>query len=168
MPNQGGISAAPTDSTVLSAADLLRNHPRIVFLFIGGGYQLDGLADRCKAFNLCHINRKSCCPAHSARWSRGSKRSPAVRSQQSAAPLGAPATPPPLVADPSRAQDAIGFKPVSISLQLWPPLEILLHIGCISRGLFGHDPIGRIICVSYSEGLAAKHAPAVHPKGPFG
>jgi colanic acid biosynthesis glycosyl transferase WcaI len=40
----GNLGRAHEIDTVLSAAALLRDHPRIVFLFIGGGHQFDRLA----------------------------------------------------------------------------------------------------------------------------
>jgi glycosyltransferase involved in cell wall biosynthesis len=48
----GNLGRAHEFATVLSAAQLLRDHPRIVFLFIGGGHQFDRLARSAKERGL--------------------------------------------------------------------------------------------------------------------
>jgi glycosyltransferase involved in cell wall biosynthesis len=53
----GNLGRAHEMDTVLSAAALLRHHPRIVFLFIGGGYQFDRLAQLVKERGLDAIFR---------------------------------------------------------------------------------------------------------------
>jgi colanic acid biosynthesis glycosyl transferase WcaI len=48
----GNLGRAHELDTVLSAAALLRDHPRVVFLFIGGGRQFDQLARSAKEHGL--------------------------------------------------------------------------------------------------------------------
>jgi len=48
----GNLGRAHEFHTVLSAAERLRNHPHIVFLFIGGGHQFDALAQAVKERGL--------------------------------------------------------------------------------------------------------------------
>jgi colanic acid biosynthesis glycosyl transferase WcaI len=53
----GNLGRAHEFETVLSAAQRLRDHPHIVFLFAGGGYQFDQLARAVTARNLQHVFR---------------------------------------------------------------------------------------------------------------
>ena len=53
----GNLGRAHEFATVLSAAQLLRDHPRIVFLFIGGGHQFDQLAQSAEQRGLHRIFR---------------------------------------------------------------------------------------------------------------
>ncbi len=53
----GNLGRAHEFDTVLSAAQLLRQHPRIIFLFIGGGHQFDRLEQAVKERGLDRIFR---------------------------------------------------------------------------------------------------------------
>jgi colanic acid biosynthesis glycosyl transferase WcaI len=53
----GNLGRAHEFATVLSAAQLLRDHPHIVFLFIGGGHQFDRLARSAEERGLHRIFR---------------------------------------------------------------------------------------------------------------
>jgi colanic acid biosynthesis glycosyl transferase WcaI len=53
----GNLGRAHEFDTVLAAAERLKNNPRIVFLFIGGGHRTDELARRVKANGYGHIFR---------------------------------------------------------------------------------------------------------------
>jgi colanic acid biosynthesis glycosyl transferase WcaI len=53
----GNLGRAHEFQTVLAAAEHLRNHPHIVFLFIGGGHQFDALARAANARGLAQAFR---------------------------------------------------------------------------------------------------------------
>jgi glycosyltransferase involved in cell wall biosynthesis len=53
----GNLGRAHEFNTVLSAAERLRNHRHIVFLFVGGGHQFDQLAQEVKARGLHQMFR---------------------------------------------------------------------------------------------------------------
>jgi glycosyltransferase involved in cell wall biosynthesis len=53
----GNLGRAHEFATVLAAAERLRAHPRIVFLMIGGGHQLNQLAQSVRTRNLDRIFR---------------------------------------------------------------------------------------------------------------
>jgi hypothetical protein len=51
----GNLGRAHDYATVLAAAERLRDHPNIIFLFIGGGYQLKQLADQVRNRGLSNF-----------------------------------------------------------------------------------------------------------------
>jgi colanic acid biosynthesis glycosyl transferase WcaI len=53
----GNLGRAHEFNTVVSAAERLRDDPRIVFLFVGGGYQFDQLAQSVEERGLQHMFR---------------------------------------------------------------------------------------------------------------